>query len=629
MGIFSIYEPPIKWNKTPLKDVSVNDVYKVITSTKYKAITEQLRMLETKEERTYYKTEKFHFATFSGTFRPNERQSEKVVQHSGLICVDIDGLEQSQLVELKPKILEDFTPNLMFVSPKGNGLKIVYQIDIESNTHLSYFEALQSYFSSVHSVDIDKACKDVVRACFLPYDDKAFYSDSPTLLDKSFIDTFRKIEPPKLTPTHHTQADLQGQSVIEIACRMVNNAADGEKHPILLKAAYLCGGAIASGELSQHEAILKLEQAISCRNINSFADAQKTILKGIEKGKEKPIQLLADAISQDNNPQSIVNKSLFKIKSANEWLRDAQNTPTPEMLFAEFWHEGEVCILFSDSNLGKSILAVQIANSISKGEQIRGFKLSAKKQKVLYFDFELSAKQFEVRYSVKNEVSKVFEQHYCFDDNFNRIEFDPDAEPPTETSFESYLNESLEQSIIQTGAKILIIDNITYLKNETERAKDALPLMKHLKALKNKYGLSILALAHTPKRDLSRPITQNDLQGSKMLYNFIDSCFSIGQSNIDKNLRYIKQIKARNTEMFYDTENIIICQVQKQHNFLEFQFLDFGAEREHLKQITEQDQANKISDAIEMKKQGLTNVEIAKQFGVSEGAVRKWLKKEN
>jgi hypothetical protein len=87
--------------------------------------------------------------------------------------------------------------------------------------------------------------------------------------------------------------------------------------------------------------------------------------------------------------------------------------------------------------------------------------------------------------------------------------------------------------------------------------------MKHLKALKNKYGLSILALAHTPKRDLSKPITRNDLQGSKMLINFCDSSFSIGESSSDKNIRYLKQIKARNTEIIYDTENVCVCQIDK------------------------------------------------------------------
>ncbi|MEY1640129.1 AAA family ATPase [Tenuifilum osseticum] len=332
-------------------------------------------------------------------------------------------------------------------------------------------------------------------------------------------------------------------------------------------------------------------------------------------------------VLEQKRKETLQNKGLFKMMTANEWLEFAKTSPIPEMLFDKFWHEGEICILFSDSNLGKSILAVQIADSISRGQQIPGFKMEAPAQKVLYFDFELSPKQFEVRYSVKNEALKVFENHYQFDkSNFLRVEINPEAEPPTETTFENYLNQSLEQSIVETGAKILIIDNITYLKNETERSKDALPLMKYLKALKSKYGLSILALAHTPKRDLSRPITQNDLGGSKMLYNFVDSCFAIGQSNTDKNLRYIKQIKARNTEMIYDTENVIVCQINKPYNFLAFEFLGFGAEREHLKQVTEKERESIIEQVKELSKKGCSQRQISTELGISLGAVNKYLK---
>lgn len=320
------------------------------------------------------------------------------------------------------------------------------------------------------------------------------------------------------------------------------------------------------------------------------------------------------------------NKGLFKVKTANQWLDEAKNTPVPEMLFGEFWHENEICVLFADSNLGKSILAVQIADSISRSKPIQGFKLEAQKQPVLYFDFELSAKQFEARYSVKSQTQKVFEKHYSFDDNFKRIEINPDTEIPTESDFEKYLNQSIEQSITETGAKVLVIDNITYLKTEMEQSKNALPLIQHLKALKSKYGLSILTLAHTPKRDLSRPISQNDLQGSKMIFNFIDSCFAIGQSTTDKNVRYIKQIKARNTAMIYDSENVIVCQIDKPYNFLAFEFLDFGAEREHLKQITEKDRESLIQQAKELSEKGHSQRSISKELSISLGAVNKYLK---
>jgi len=335
---------------------------------------------------------------------------------------------------------------------------------------------------------------------------------------------------------------------------------------------------------------------------------------GIDDIKTEADQLL----KQGNEAKE--NKGLFTVKTASRWIEQAKTRPIPKRLYGDFWFESEVCILFADTNLGKSILAVQIANSISKGEQIRGFTLEAKKQPILYCDFELSDKQFENRYSIN------FEQHYSFDENFYRIEINPEAAIPENQTFEDYLNHSLERSITETGAKVLIIDNLTYLKNGTETAKDALPLMKQLKALKNKYGLSVLILAHTPKRDLSKPITRNDLQGSKMLINFCDSSFSIGESHSDKNLRYLKQIKQRNTEQIYDAENVCVCQIDKPLNFLLFEFVNFGKEWEHLKQHTEKDRENIKEKVSELKQLGRSLREIGAELGISHMKVSRILK---
>lgn len=322
--------------------------------------------------------------------------------------------------------------------------------------------------------------------------------------------------------------------------------------------------------------------------------------------------ILTDAethIQQGNTANE--NKGLFTVKPANSWIEQAKTRPIPQMLFGELWFESELCILFADTNLGKSILAVQIGNSISNGEHIKGFKLQTPKQPILYFDFELTDKQFENRYS------NQFADHYQFDNDFIRVEINPDATLPEGQNWEDFLNFSLERSIIETRAKVLIIDNLTYLKNETERAKDALPLMKHLKALKSKYGLSILALAHTPKRDLAKPITRNDLQGSKMLINFCDSAFAIGESHADKNLRYLKQIKQRNTEQIYDADNVCVCQIDKPHNFLQFDFVGFATEQEHLKQPSDKDKENLTEKVIELKQQGRSFREIGAALGIS------------
>ncbi len=315
------------------------------------------------------------------------------------------------------------------------------------------------------------------------------------------------------------------------------------------------------------------------------------------------------------------HKGLFIVMQGNEWLEQASKRPIPTMLFSEYWHEGELCILFADTNVGKSILAVQIADSISTGKAIPGFKLEAQAQPVVYFDFELFDKQFEARYSIN------YTHHYHFDKHFYRAEINPETEVPDHfDDFEEYLHFSLEKTIQETGAKVLVIDNLTYLKNETERAKDALPLMKQLKALKARYGLSILALAHTPKRDLCKPMTRNDLQGSKMLINFCDSSFCIGESQGDKSIRYLKQIKARATEIKYDTENVLLCRIEKPHNFLQFSTAGVSSEREHLKTAEEGEREFLVQRAKDLyNDEGYTQKEIAEMLGIGAATVNRYI----
>jgi hypothetical protein len=329
-----------------------------------------------------------------------------------------------------------------------------------------------------------------------------------------------------------------------------------------------------------------------------------------------------DALSKDLEKTS--TPSLFQIKPANDWIDEAKKRPIPKMLFGSLWFEGELCILFADTNLGKSILAVQIAHSISSGISTCGMQLEAIQQPVIYIDFELSDKQFECRYS------DGYEDHFIFNNIFFRAEIETASKIPAKfKSFDEYLYESIENAVVQHSSKILIIDNITYLRNGTEKANEAVLLMHFLNDLKKKYNLSILALAHTPKRDFTKPITKNDLSGSKTLINFCDSSFAIGENFNIKGVRYLKQIKQRFVENIYGTDNVITCEIFKDINFLKFKFIDFENELNHLKEKTIQNVTDRNEEIIKLKAEGLSNDAIAKRFGLTEGGIRSILKKVN
>ena len=173
---------------------------------------------------------------------------------------------------------------------------------------------------------------------------------------------------------------------------------------------------------------------------------------------------------------------------------------------------------------------------------------------------------------------------------------------------------------------MIIIDNLTWLSDETETASSALPLMKFLKRLKSKHGLSILALAHTPKRDAWMPICRNDLQGSKMLINFCDSSFAIGESNREAGLRYIKQIKARNVEIIFDADNVLLAKIVKPGNFLHFEFLETAFESDHIKFQRDQMRQELLPEVIRLNALGLSTRKIGAELGISAMSVSRYLK---
>jgi len=312
----------------------------------------------------------------------------------------------------------------------------------------------------------------------------------------------------------------------------------------------------------------------------------------------------------------------FIVKRASQWLQTDPYHHATRKLFGDFWYEGELCILFADTNVGKSILAVQIADSLSRGGQINGFENELPPGPVLYFDFELNAAQFTRRYcNANNNV-------YRFHSNLFRVELDPDA--PGSHKFKNYadyINNALENLLIETGAQAVIIDNLSCLRSGTEAATTAISLMRGLQAIKNRYQLSILALAHTPKRNPARAITRNDLQGSKMLMNFADSAFAIGESHTQPGLRYLKQIKQRSGGEIYGPANVCLFRIEQPGNFLHIALAGVDAEAAHLLHPTDQQRRQTEEFVLQRHAANQSVRKISMQTGLSRSAIHRIIKR--
>jgi len=309
------------------------------------------------------------------------------------------------------------------------------------------------------------------------------------------------------------------------------------------------------------------------------------------------------------------NKKLFVLQTANQRIEKAKSEEIPNMLFDELWYEGELLLFFAPTNLGKTMLAMQIANAISKGENIDVLTIESEAQKVLYIDFELNDKQFE------NRFSEDWNNHYVFSDNLLFATINKDF---VDWNGEEQMIKAIENAIIESGAKVIVIDNITFVSEDSSKGDKALALMRVLKNYKSKYGLSIMVIAHTVKRDQTRPLLKDDMAGSSNLQNFADTMMVLGDAgNIE---RYLKQLKARYNGVKFGEDNVIVFEIDPKGNLTQMKFKGFSEEYKFLKVI---DKEQREEDIIEYKRKNpnASLREIGEHFGVGKSTVGRLLDK--
>ncbi len=175
----------------PFTNYSFTEIIEIVKKQHHQQ-TAHLRTLQG-ENASDYKKKNFIAVAFSGIFAPT-RAKKNLQAHSGFICLDLDKLPADKFDLIKKQIQSDEHTYLCFVSPSGNGLKVVFKIDMskdlknEQQTHEKYFAQIESYFLDRYHIQIDKACKNVDRLCFLPHDKDVFTNFSaitfPLIIEK-------------------------------------------------------------------------------------------------------------------------------------------------------------------------------------------------------------------------------------------------------------------------------------------------------------------------------------------------------------------------------------------------------------------------------------------------------------
>lgn len=132
---------------------------------KNKVLISSIRKEEVKSKRNDLK-KNLPAICFSGTF--SKRSDDAIIDHNGLICLDFDGYEtKKEMLFDKDNICNDKYVMSAFISPSGNGLKVIVKIPADVDNHKRYFDALGEHFNSDK---FDISTKNVSRVCYESYD---------------------------------------------------------------------------------------------------------------------------------------------------------------------------------------------------------------------------------------------------------------------------------------------------------------------------------------------------------------------------------------------------------------------------------------------------------------------------
>ncbi len=140
---FSFYKNLLSAQE-PDDEFDINQLIEVIKYGYIKEAINTLRSLENKKERDDLKRTKLPCVTLSGTFQ--KRNKNHLQEHSGLIQIDIDDLEEEDYASTFKTLIADEHTFVAFRSPGGKGIKLIVKINPSIDTHLDQFLALEKYY---------------------------------------------------------------------------------------------------------------------------------------------------------------------------------------------------------------------------------------------------------------------------------------------------------------------------------------------------------------------------------------------------------------------------------------------------------------------------------------------------
>ncbi len=167
-------------------DLEIELIMSIIKNDGYEKQITQIRNLvkEGRKQEANELKKELPAATFSCRYA-KRRCAQNVTGYTGVIVLDADNLSPSDLVRIVAMLPCCRYTYGFFISPSGNGIKILVKTNGSKENHRHTYLAVMDYYASLLGISFDSHCSDICRLTFFSCDAQAYLNAEADVYDAS------------------------------------------------------------------------------------------------------------------------------------------------------------------------------------------------------------------------------------------------------------------------------------------------------------------------------------------------------------------------------------------------------------------------------------------------------------